>query len=238
MKMDNVLWGILFVIVNFALFLICYRLFGMYGLYAWVAAATILANIQVVKTIELFGIVSTLGNTMYGTIYLATDLVNEKHGRQEATRVVWFGFFTLIMTIIIMQMAIAFTPQETDIAQASFETIFGLMPWVALGSLTAYVCSQYFDVRIFALIKRAFPSPGKLWLRSAGSTLISQMIDSVIFCSIAFGSLVYSGEYTWTVWFEILLTTYVIKFLISLAATPVIYLARGMKEVELRKAQE
>ncbi|SFE95834.1 hypothetical protein SAMN05428981_11110 [Bacillus sp. OV194] len=89
--MFNVYYGILFAAVNFILFLICYRLFSRNGLYVWVGAATILANIQVVKTIEMFGLVMTLGNTMYSAIYLSTDLLNEKYGHQrsEESRLVW-----------------------------------------------------------------------------------------------------------------------------------------------------
>ncbi len=220
--MYNLLWGVAFVLVHFAMFLICYRLFGKNGLYAWIGAATILANIQVVKTIEMATLVMTLGNTMYATIYLTTDLLNEKYGLKEAKKAVWFGFFTLIMTIVIMQMAIQFEPQADDVAQASFETLFGLMPQIALGSLAAYLVSQFLDVRIFAMLKRWFPKPHQLYIRNNGSTLISQLVDTAVFCTIAFATL-----YPWAIWWEIFLTTYIIKFVVSIAATPVLYIARS-----------
>jgi len=227
--MFNFAWGILFVLVNFALFLICYRIFGKQGLYAWVGVATVLANIQVVKTIDMFGLVMTLGNTMYGTIYLTTDLLNEKYGEKDAKKAVWFGFFTLIMTIIIMQMAMVFKPQESDIGQSSLETIFGLLPRIALGSLTAYLISQFLDVRIYTYLKKVFSARNQLWIRNNGSTGISQLVDSFVFCSIAFG-----GVYDWNVWIQIFLTTYGIKFVISVASTPVLYIARNFaKKPEL-----
>ncbi|UVI30799.1 queuosine precursor transporter [Paenibacillus spongiae] len=223
--MSNFVWGVLFVMVNFALFLVCYRAFGKQGLYAWVGIATVLANIQVVKTIEMFGFVMTLGNTMYGTIYLTTDLLNEKYGEKDAKKAVWFGFFTLLMTIIIMQMALKFQPQSSDIGQQPMEVIFGLMPWIALGSLTAYFVSQFLDVKIYTFLKKVFPEPGQLWIRNNGSTGISQLVDSLIFCTIAFGG----AGYTWQVWFEIFLTTYAIKFVITAASTPILYIARSFK---------
>ena len=223
--MFNFSWGVLFVIVNFALFLVCYRAFGKQGLYAWVGIATVLANIQVVKTIEMFGFVMTLGNTMYGTIYLTSDLLNEKYGEKEAKKAVWFGFFTLLMTIIIMQMALKFQPQASDFGQKPMEDIFGLMPWIALGSLSAYFVSQFLDVRIYTYLKKVFPAPNQLWIRNNGSTGISQLVDSLVFCTIAFGR----AGYTWEVWFEIFLTTYAIKFVISMASTPVLYIARSFK---------
>lgn len=220
--MFNFIWGAGFVVVNFALFLVCYRLFGKQGLYAWVGFATVIANIQVAKTIEMFGIVMTLGNTMYGTIYMTSDLLNEKYGEKDAKKAVWFGFFTLIATTIIMQMALVFVPQETDIAQSSLQTIFGLMPRLALGSLAAYFCSQFLDVRIYSFLKKATPKRNQLWIRNNGSTLISQLADSLIFCTIAF-----AGLYTLDVWLEILITTYVAKSVVSVASTPALYIARN-----------
>jgi len=222
--MFNFGWGILFVLVHFALFLFCYRKFGKSGLYAWVGIATILANIQVTKTIGMFGLVMTLGNTMYGTIYLTTDLLNEKYGEKAAKKAVWFGFFSLLLSTIVMQMALVFEPQAEDLAQEHLEMIFGLLPRLAAASLLAYFTSQFLDVRLYSFIRRFFPERNQLWIRNNGSMAISQLVDTLIFCTVAFAG-VYSSE----VWWEILLTTYLIKFVISVAATPVIYIARGFK---------
>lgn len=220
--MFNLLWGVLFVIVNFAFFLLCYRLFGKSGMYAWVGIATVIANIQVAKTIAMpFDIVMTLGNTMYVTLYMTSDLLNEKYGRAEARKAVWFGFFTLLMTTVIMQMVLVFKPQETDIAQSSLETIFGLMPRLALGSLTAYFISQFLDVRLYSWIRKYYSTSSQLWIRSNGSTMVSSFVDTLIFCTIAF-----AGLYNWSVWLEILLTTYLAKFLLTAVGTPILYIAR------------
>lgn len=191
-------------------------------MYAWVGIATVIANIQVAKTIAMpFDIVMTLGNTMYVTLYMTSDLLNEKYGRAEARKAVWFGFFTLLMTTVIMQMVLVFKPQETDIAQSSLETIFGLMPRLALGSLTAYFISQFLDVRLYSWIRKYYSTSSQLWIRSNGSTMISSFVDTLIFCTIAF-----AGLYDWNVWLEILLTTYLAKFLLTAVSTPILYIAR------------
>lgn len=222
--MFNFALGVGFVVVNFMLFLICYRFFGKQGLYAWVGVATVLANIQVTKTIEMFGIVMTLGNTMYCTLYLTSDLLNERYGARDARKAVWFGFFTLIMTTVVMQLVLLFQRQESDIAHDAMVIIFGLMPQIAIASLTAYFCSQFLDVRLYSLMKKLTPAPNQLWLRNNVSTIISQLIDTLIFCSIAF-----YGLYEWRVWLEIFITTYLIKFVISVASTPVLYIARSFR---------
>ncbi len=229
--MFNLVWGVLFVAVNFALFLLCYRQFGRKGLFAWVGFATVVANIQVVKTIELdmlgFAIVMTLGNTIYASISMTMDLLNEKYGQRDAKQAVWLGFFSLIAVTLIMQMVLQFKPQETDIAQSAMELLFGLMPRLAVGSLSAFLISQYLDVQLFGRIRARFAQANQFWLRINLSTAISQLIDSLIFCTIAF-----AGLYTWDVWWEILITTYLFKYIISAAGTPVLYWARRMKPRE------
>lgn len=219
--MFNELWGVLFIVVNFALFLLCYRFFGQHGLYAWVAMSTVLANIQVVKTIEVLAIVMTLGNTVYATISMSMDLLNEKYGPKAAKKAVWIGFFSLIAATVMMQMVLVFKPQESDLAQEALSTIFELMPRIAAGSLAAYFVSQFLDVRLFQMLRGKFPERRQLWIRAAGSTMFSQLIDSLIFCIIAF-----AGLYSMGIWLQILLTTYLFKFAISLAGTPVLYIAR------------
>lgn len=223
--MFNFTWGVFFVLVNFAFFLLCFKFFGKKGLYAWVGVATVVANIQVAKTIDMLGITMTLGNAMYVSVYMTTDLLNERYGVKAARRAVWFGFFMLIMTTVIMQMVLHFQPSDVDFAQAPMEALFGLLPRLALGSLTAYLVSQLLDVYLYAGIRRRFSSANQLWIRNNGSGIVSSFIDTLIFCSIAFTG----PEYSFSTWMQLLLSTYVFKFILTAAGTPVLYLARGMK---------
>jgi conserved hypothetical integral membrane protein len=220
--MFNLSLGILFMLVHFTLFLAAYRLFGKSGVYGWVAMASVVANIQVIKTIDMFSIVLTLGNTMYGTIYLASDLLNEKYGENAAKKAVWIGLFSLAASTIIMQLALLFERQPEDIGHEALSVIFGFMPQIAIASFCAYFVSQFLDVRLYTLLKRIFPSPGQLWIRNNGSTAISQFVDTLIFCTIAFYS-----EYGFGIWLSIFLSTYIIKFIVSVCSTPFLYAARS-----------
>ncbi|SDO91922.1 queuosine precursor transporter [Halobacillus sp. SY10] len=223
---NEVLW-ILFALINFALLIGVYRLFGKPGLFVWIGMSTVLANIQVVKTVEMFGLNATLGNIVYGTAFLATDILNEKYGKKEARKAVWMGFSTLIIMTIIMQFAILFNPGENDIAQPALQALFGLVPRIALGSMLAYIVSQYFDVWLYAKLKKLFPSDRALWIRNNGSTMISQLLDTSIFCFIAF-----FGLYPFEVWLEIFITTYIIKFIVAALDTPFFYMAKKMPHSE------
>ncbi|MGR3764763.1 queuosine precursor transporter [Rossellomorea sp. NS-SX7] len=219
--MFNIWFGLLFVLITFSLLLIMYRMFGRTGLFVWIGVSTILANLQVVKTIEIFGLTATLGNAMYGSAFLVTDILNERYGKKEAQKAVWLGFFTLIIMTIIMQLALLFQPHQEDIAQEALSIIFGLIPRIALGSLAAYLISQFTDVYIFSFLKKRFPSDGQFWIRNNGSTMISQLIDTLVFTSIAF-----LGTFPFDIWLEIFITTYLLKWLISLLDTPFGYLAK------------
>ena len=223
---NEVLW-ILFALINFALLIGVYRLFGKPGLFVWIGMSTVLANIQVVKTVEMFGLNASLGNIVYGTAFLATDILNEKYGKKEARKAVWMGFSTLIIMTIIMQFAILFNPGENDIAQPALQALFGLVPRIALGSMLAYIVSQYFDVWLYAKLKKLFPSDRALWIRNNGSTMISQLLDTSIFCFIAF-----FGLYPFEIWLEIFITTYIIKFIVAALDTPFFYMAKKMPHSE------
>jgi queuosine precursor transporter len=219
--MFNEWFGLLFVLINFILVLAMYRLFGKTGLFAWIGISTILANLQVIKTIEIFGLTATLGNAMYGTAFLVTDILNEKYGRKEAQKAVLLGFFTLLTMTIIMQMALLFKPHPDDFAQQSLATIFGIIPRIALGSLAAYLVSQFADVYIFSYLKNKFPKDSQFWIRNNGSTMISQLLDTLVFTSISF-----LGEFPPEVWIEIFLTTYILKWIVSILDTPFGYIAK------------
>jgi len=215
--MNELLWfG--FALINFGLVVMIYQYFGKTGLFAWITLAIILANIQVTKNIELFGLTATLGNIMYGTIFLVTDTINELFGVKEAKKAVLLGFAVMIATLLIMQTALLFTPTEWDEGHNALAYTFGLLPRIALGSVLAYLISQWFDVQFFDFLKR---KQNPLWVRNNGSTLVSQLIDTLIFVPIAF-----IGLYETSVIIEIALTTYVIKVLVAFLDTPFIYLMK------------
>lgn len=219
--MTNELLWIIFALTNFILFIACYKLFGKTGVFVWIAMGTILANIQVMKTVTLFGIEATLGNIMYGTIFLATDALSEKYGKKSAQKAVYLGFFTLAVSIVIMQLALMFNPNQYDTAQPHLDAIFGFYLRVAGASLVAYLISQTLDVYIFHKIKDKLPDTKWLWVRNNVATIISQIFDTAIFVSIAFIG-VMDSDIIW----QIFISTFIIKMMVALLDTPFVYLVK------------
>ncbi|KQL57109.1 MULTISPECIES: queuosine precursor transporter [Bacillaceae] len=223
--MSTELLGLLFALANFSFLLLFYKLFGKTGIIAWIGFAAILANLQVLKTIELFGFIVTMGNVMYATTFLATDLLNEKYGKALAKKAVWLGFSTLLVSTMIMQFVLLFPPHGEDLAHTHLAFIFDFALRVALGSLAAFIISNHINIYIFAFFKKLLPK--MLWLRNIVSSIFGQALDTLIFCAIAF-----LGVYSMDIWFEIALTTYLMKFIVSVLAMPFIYWARSIKPLQ------
>lgn len=225
---SNIWWWVTFLIVELTVAIIMFKLWGKAGLYTALVASIIVANIQVVKTVNLFGMIATLGNIIYASVFFCTDVLSEVYGKKSARKGVWLGFAALIVMTIEMQLALKFIPHASDFASESLQVIFGLMPRIAAGSLIAYLISQHYDIFAFHFWKDK--TKGKyLWLRNNLSTMVSQAIDSIIFCSIAF-----IGVFPWNIWLQILITTYILKWVVAALDTPFIYWARhfGKKIVE------
>ena len=235
--MNELLW-ILLMLTTFIGIILAYRFFGRTGLYAWTAMAIIIANIQVMKTIQIFGFVTALGNIIYGTTFLVTDILSENYGKKEAKKAVWIGFFMLISVTIIMQICLLFIPHETDTLSPALQQIFGLLPRITIASLTAYALSQTHDVWAFHFWKTLFK--GKhLWLRNNFSTMTSQLIDNIVFTWIAFvgffGLFGWQQVFSWEIIIQIFLVSYVMKWIVAVFDTPFVYLSKVIKKRYLKK---
>ena len=221
---NEVLW-FLVLLLNFGVILLLFRFFGRIGLFLWIPIVAILANIQVLKTIDLFGIAATLGNIIYATTFLVTDIMSEVYGRKTALLAVFFGFFSLIITTVLMNLSIVFSPNSFDIAQTHLEAIFGFFPALTIASLLAFGVSQLHDIWSYNFWKAIRPEIRFIWLRNNLSTLVSQLLDSLIFILIATAFGVLPGNQ-----FALLfLSTYLIKILVALLDTPFLYLAAWLK---------
>jgi uncharacterized integral membrane protein (TIGR00697 family) len=224
---QSFLW-ILVVLLDLAFTVVMFRLFGKTGLYTVIVLNVMLCNIQGPKLTQVFGMTTSLGVILYSGIYFATDLLGERYSRREAVRAVLIGFAANLFMVITMSLSLLFEPtpeggKATEIATQAHDALsfmFGFTPRFVFGSMLAYLISQSLDVWFFHLMKKA--TKGKhLWLRNCLSTLVSQIIDTLI--------------YSLVVWWAVLdLRTalylagvkYVFKFIIAILDTPFIYWAR------------
>ncbi len=220
----NELIFFLTIFIYFTLTLTAHKLFGKTGLYVWVAISILYANIEVLLLVNTFNVQMTLGNVIYGSTFLATDILNELYGSNSAKKAVKIGFFTSISMIILSQLTILYVPDVDDFARESFNTLFNVTPRIVLASSITYVSSQFFDIWVYQKIKD-FTNSRYLWLRNNLSTFLSQLIDTVVFTLIAF-----YGIFEFDAVLALIIPTFLIKLVVSIFDTPFFYLAIKMNK--------
>lgn len=228
--MRNELLLIVSMAVLYGSVLLWYRLFGRTGMYGFTVFATIAANIEVLLLVDAFGMEMTLGNILFATTFLVTDILSETEGKRAANKAVIVGIATSILFILVSQSWLLYTASANDVMQPSFVQVFSNTPRMMLASLAVYAVAQIFDVWMYHVwwqwsTRRFGDSRRFLWLRNNGSTLLSQLLNTVLFTSLAFW-----GTYSMDTLLSIIASSYVVFIVTSLADTPVVYLARRLKD--------
>ena len=171
------------------------------------------------------------GVLAYAVTFTTTDIIAESYGRKMAGKVVLAGFLTQVLIIIYSWVAVVlptapFLVEEHEWFNEAFSMLATSPPNIVLGSLVAYIISQFHDVWAFDKWRRI--TKGRwLWLRNNASTLVSQLIDTAIFITLAFALLPPALGGTFIPWSLIpgtILGQYIIKVVIALLDTPFVYL--------------
>lgn len=231
----NELLLIVNLVILYLAVLLWYKFFKTKGLYAFSIFATILANIEVMILIKAFGLEQTLGNVLFATTFLITDIISEVEGKKEANKLVNLNIATSILFVIVSQLWLAYRPSASDVAMNNIKAIFTSTPRIVFASLFVYAIVQKLDVWLYHkwwkyTYSKFLDSKRFLWVRNNASTLISQLVNTILYTLIAF-----SGKYSWKIIAQIMLTSYIIFIFTSLLDTPVIYLARRINDNEKSK---
>ncbi|MFM7466525.1 MAG: queuosine precursor transporter [Crocinitomicaceae bacterium] len=177
----------------------------------------------------------TIGGSTYGPfttivgilpwpiVFLLTDLLNEFYGKKAVQRLSWITSGLIGYCFIIVGISLAIPaveiPNSTLADNRSFTLVFGQAQMVIIGSILAFLTSQLLDAIIFEKIKNRTGNRF-IWLRSTGSTVLSQLIDSYIVLYIGF---VLPGALTIEQFLTLAPTNYILKLLIAISLTPLIY---------------
>lgn len=224
--MTNELLLILNLIGIYASVLLWLFLFGKHGLMAFTVFATLTANIEVLIIVNAFGMEMTLGNILFASTFLVTDILSELYGKETSKKAVNIGIITSFTMIILSYSWMWYTPAASDIVYPSIKIVFSNTPRLMLVSLLVYAIVQKFDVWIYHkwwdfTTKKCGDRTRYLWLRNNVSTLISQFLNNLLF---TFGA--FAGIYSYKTMLNIVLSSYVIFIVTSLADTPIVYLSR------------
>lgn len=181
--------------------------------------------------ISLFGspVTLTCGALAYPITFLCTDVIGELWGKDKAQTAVKYGFVCQVIATTIIVLA-RYLPAVDQAQQDAYITLLGQNYMFVLASLVAYGCSQSWDVMVFHKIRSAYvakhgSTKGGKWLWNNGSTMTSQLIDSILYAGIAFGI---GFGWLWTpgmqvMLFNMILGQWLIKVVLAALDTPIFY---------------
>ena len=169
----------------------------------------------------------SVGVVLWPVVFVTTDLVNEFFGRRGVRRLTFLcaSMIAYAFVVLFLTMKVPAT-SFSGVDDASYNKVFGGSRWIMVGSLTAFMISQFVDVVVFHLLRRRTGSR-MIWLRSTGSTVVSQLIDSVVVLWIG---LALPLHWSATQFANVAIPNYLVKLVIALCMTPVIYLGHWIVE--------
>jgi len=178
----------------------------------------ILANIVAVKLFHIGEWVTLpAAVVIYMFTYPLIDVIVETYGRKEAQRTVRAGLMMQVLALIFIAITISLPAASIFEHQTSFEKILGGSFRVIIASLISYFISQNLDVYVFSRMKKKYGDK-KLWLRNNTAVMLSQLLDTTIFITIAF-----YGTVPLSVLGTLIVTQYLFKFVASICTTPLVY---------------
>ncbi|MCL9768904.1 queuosine precursor transporter [Flavobacterium sp. HXWNR69] len=185
------------------------------------------------KLIYIGEVVMSLGILPWPIVFITTDLINEYFGEKGVKKLslITAGLIAYTFFLLLIGLQIPAVKGDGLITDEQFTAVFGQSMWIIVGSITAFLVSQLIDVTVFHFVRNR---TGKkmIWLRSTGSTIISQLFDSFIVLGIAFWL---PGKIDTKMFIASALTGYTVKLLIAVGLTPFIYLGHYLIEKYLGK---
>lgn len=215
----NIVLGIISIIFVYTSTILMDKFLKKEGLIIWITFATITANILVCKNIDIFNLTVSLGNIMFASNFLATDILSEKYLKDYAYKAVIIGLVMNLLFTFFMQIALLYIPSSTDISNESMKILFNLNLRVSLSSSLLYFLSNYLDIYLFNKLKEKYPN--KLWLRNNVSTIISNCLENYLFVTLSF-----IGIYDINTIISIATTTSIIEIFLAILDTPFLYLSK------------
>ena len=168
--------------------------------------------------------ITIVGVLPWPIVFLLTDTLNEFYGEKAVRRLSWITTVLIGYCFIVVLLALQIpSVPGIGVTDEQFGAAFGQAPWIMIGSIAAFLISQLLDVTIFHWIKSKTGN-NHIWLRSTGSTVVSQMIDTIVVLYIGF---VLPGKMDWNTFADVAPTNYLLKMGSAVALTPMIYVVHA-----------
>jgi len=192
----------------------------------------IVAELTGGKLIDVFGVPMSIGILPWPIVFVTTDLINEYFGEKGVKRLSLITAGLIAYTFFVLHFAIQIPSTGiSSVTSEQFKSVFGQSQLIIVGSIAAFLVSQLIDVTIFHFVKKRTGNK-MIWLRSTGSTVISQFFDSFIVLGIAF---YLPGIMDFKTYIISGFTGYSVKLVIAILMTPMIYLGHYLIQKYISK---
>ena len=163
------------------------------------------------------------GTLLFPLVYVLGDVLTEVYGFKTARRVIWTGFAAMALTTLVFFVIGLLPPEsywEAEAGNAAYSAILGGMSYggIVLASLSAYLVGEFSNAMILSKLKVKMKGR-MLWVRTIGSSLIGEGLDTLIFVLIA----TLTGVFGWEIFWSLVITNYILKCSIEILATPFTY---------------
>lgn len=176
-----------------------------------------ISNIVATKLFSLGILIFTGGVLVFPITYIFGDILTEVYGYSRSRRIIWLGLFVQIFMALIFWIVGLLPPAPTWQNQAAYLAILGVVPRIVLASIVGYWAGEF--ANSFVLAKLKIKTQGKhLWLRTIGSTVVGEGVDTVLFVMIAF-----YGTVSGNILLLAIISGYLFKVLYEVIATPLTY---------------
>ena len=195
------------------------RVYKYYDLIMAVFVTILLCSnlIGVSKVVTIGGLTFGGGNLFFPISYLFGDILTEVYGYARSRRVVWAGFGALVFSAVMTWVVIHLPPAEGYTGQAAIEQVFGSTPRIVAASMIAYFVGEFTNSFVMAKMK-ILTAGRQLWMRTIGSTVCGEAVDSVIYYPLAI-----MGIWSTDKLITVAITNYVLKVMWEVLATPLTY---------------
>lgn len=187
-------------------------------------AVLLISNIAAIKVFVVGGLAFDGGAFIFPISYVFGDILTEVYGYQRSRRVIWTGFFWLLVMNLVLALTNAMPPDpqwNQEVGQEAFNRVLGISPRIAAAGLLGYFWGEFSNSYVLARMK-VWQHGKALWMRTIGSTLVGELVDTLLFCVVAFWGILDPAtilNYT--------LTGYFYKCLVEILMTPVTYQVVG-----------
>jgi uncharacterized integral membrane protein (TIGR00697 family) len=177
----------------------------------------LISNIGATKLIAFGPIITDGGALLFPLTYILGDLLSEVYGFRKARRAILLGFGLSILASLTFWLVQISPPADGYENQAAFEAVLGFVPRIVLASVCGFLAGQLLNAYVLVKIKQRTKEKA-LWARLIGSTLVGELADTVVFCTIAFYGVITGGDFL-----NYVITGYVYKVLVEVVFLPVTY---------------